>query len=165
MYNYDFDDNDYSDEMDMEDYDYNEPFGDNYQPSAMMAQPGMYGAQPGMYGGQPGYGGSNYPQNQIGGGNIMFGAASKFGDVGSKDDMMYQNVNLGGADAITSDYVDLTKIKEPKVDIHKPNKYATSSKSSLKKKGKKKDDSKGVSFGETKTYFVDKESSYTETDK
>lgn len=68
-------------------------------------------------------------------------------------------------DPLSTDYVDLSKVKAPEINKFEPSKYATSSKSSMKKQGKKKNEPRGVSFGDVTTFHVDKESQLTETDK
>ena len=165
----------YDDSDDMGDYDGSPPGFADYagadslgQPSSMQPGAGYGGAS--AFGGIGGpMGGSNFgmQNNAPLSGGIGFGAASKFGGIGDSGNPF--GMNSGGGDfgggAIATDYVDLSKVKAPEIATHKPNKYATSSKSSMKKPGKFKDGGKGVSFGDVTTFHVDKESQLTETDK
>ncbi|MDQ7026010.1 MAG: hypothetical protein Q9P44_10675, partial [Anaerolineae bacterium] len=93
---------------------------------------------------------------------------AKYGGIGDAGNPFGMNSASGGnfgGGSIATDYVDLSKVQAPEMPTHKPNKYATSSKSSLKKQGKYKDVGKGVSFGDVTTFHVEKESQMTETDK
>lgn len=106
-----------------------------------------YGAASAFGGGGGGLYGNTFNDPLAVGGGIGYGQASSYGDV------------------LSTDYVDLSKVKAPEISKHQPNKYATSAKSSMKKPGKKEDRSRGVSFGDVTTFHVDKESNATETDK
>jgi hypothetical protein len=139
-----------------------------------VSQP-MFGAQP-TFGIPSTFGASNFGSGYggfgsdplSGGGAIGFGQASKFGGIGSSGNPFGVSQPMGvfgGGGAIATDYVDLSNVKAPDINKYQPNKYATSAKSSLKKPGKKKDEPRGVSFGDVTTFHVDKESQLTETDK
>jgi len=99
-------------------------------------------------------------------GGIGFGQASKFGGMGGGG--AFGNPSsiggMPGSDALGTDYVDLSNIKAIDAKQHNPNKFATSSKSSLKKSGKKAGP-RGVSFGDVNTFHFEKESQLTASDR
>ena len=118
-------------------------------------------------GGGPGMGGGLYGNNSGPGmGGSLYGAGGGFSDplAMGGDSMGFGGPSAYG-DPLATDYVDLSKVKAPEINKHQPNKFATSSRSSMKKPGKKKDEPRGVSFGDVTTFHVDKESNMTDTDK
>ena len=163
-----------SDEMDdFIDYEnYNNPGSNFGNPSTYMNQPpsvAFGGAS--SYGPSMGYGGGNFGTKHrdplSGGGTIGFGQASRFGGIGDMGNPFgfQPGGSKYGVDTIGTDYVDLSNVKAPEMNKFQPNKFATSSKSSMKKPGKKKDEGRGVSFGDVTTFHVDKESNLTGSDK
>lgn len=161
----------YDDMDDDSDDRYNNPDFDDYAGADALGpafnQNNNFNKPATSYGG--GYsGGSDFrakPRDPLSGG-IGYGQASNFGGIGDNSNSIGYpgGRNFGGAGPINTDYVDLRNVKAPDVQTHQPNKFATSSRSSLKKPGKKIDP-RGVSFGENTIHHVDKESQLTETDK
>lgn len=140
------------------------------QPSSLYMQNPIpsFGAPSSAFGGMGGYGMGGYGAPSQMSGGIGFGQASKFGGIGDSGNpfgMSQPTGAFGSGGALGTDYVDLSNIKPPEIPTHQPNKYATSSKSSLKKPGKNLQGSRGVSFGDVTTFHVDKESQQTGSDK